>query len=352
MPKLAIGSGIKKRKERKMLKVKNIAFTGFMAAILMGATATDARAVSVASTEYVNAQVGAVSGEVTTLSETVGTKAAQSDLNALSATVDTKAAASDVTALEGRVGTAESDIDSLEGRVSANESGISTLNNNVGDVQTLPTTAKTIVGAINEINSDVYRKAETYLKSEVNALIGDIQAGDVDLKGYVKETTLNEELAKKQNNLTEDQLKAVDSGITGALVEKYNAYEAAIGSKASQTDLDALSQTVEGKADAATSLAGYGIADAYTSTQTDNLLAGKQDNLSGSTYVSVENDTVSLKVDGEIAAGNEGLVKGSQIYTYALPKPADCENETCVLSVDLEGQPYWMKLELPTTQGA
>ncbi len=316
-----------------MLKVKNIAFTGFMAAILMGATATDARAVSVASTEYVNAQIGEVSGEVTTLSATVDTKAAQSDLDALTETVGTKAAASDVTALSGRVDTAESDIDALEGRVSTNESGISTLNTNVGDVQTLPTTAKTIVGAINEINNDVYRKAETYLKSEVNALIGDIQAGDVDLKGYVKETTLNEELAKKQNALTEAQVAAVDSGITGALVEKYNAYDAAINSKA----------------DSATTLAGYGIKDAYTITQTDDLLGAKQNTLSGSTYVSVTDDTVSLTVDGEIAAGNEGLVKGGQIYTYALPKPADCAETTCVLSVDKNGRPYWMKLELATT---
>ena len=95
----------------------------------------------------------------------------------------------------------------MTGRVSANETSISGINAKVGDGD-LATNAQTIVGAINEINNDVYRKVETYTKAEVNTAIGNIQAGDVDLKGYVKETTYTDGMAKKADKLTVDAAKA------------------------------------------------------------------------------------------------------------------------------------------------
>ena len=117
---------------------------------------------------------------------------------------DAKAAAA---AAQGTADQNKTDLTALTGRVSANETSISGINAKVGDGD-LATNAQTIVGAINEINNDVYRKVETYTKAEVNTAIGNIQAGDVDLKGYVKETTYTDGMAKKADKLTVDAAKA------------------------------------------------------------------------------------------------------------------------------------------------
>ena len=110
-------------------------------------------------------------------------------------------------AAQGTADQNKTDLTALTGRVSANETSISGINDKVGEGE-LATDAKTIVGAINEINNDVYRKVETYTKAEVNTAIGNIQAGDVDLKGYVKETTYTNDMAKKADKLTVDAAKA------------------------------------------------------------------------------------------------------------------------------------------------
>lgn len=117
---------------------------------------------------------------------------------------DAKAAA---TAAQGTADQNKTDLTALTGRVSANETNISGINDKVGDGE-LATDAKTIVGAINEINNDVYRKVQTYTKAEVNTEIGKIQAGNVDLKGYIKETTYEAGMAKKADKLTVDATNA------------------------------------------------------------------------------------------------------------------------------------------------
>ena len=60
----------------------------------------------------------------------------------------------------------------------------------------------------------------------------------------------------KQDTLTTAQLNAANSGITAAKVTKYDGYES----------------TINGKAAKATTLAGYGITDAYTKSETDSAI--------------------------------------------------------------------------------
>lgn len=62
----------------------------------------------------------------------------------------------------------------------------------------------------------------------------------------------------------------LDAEITRAKAAEAVAQNAAI---AAQNDVDALEATVSGKADKATTLAGYGIADTYTKTETDAAIA-------------------------------------------------------------------------------
>ena len=246
------------------MKVKNIAFSGFMAAIMLSAGTTAANAkIEIASKQYVDNKESTLNTNIQNLNTAIQNKAdttaldaylktdaaettyakksdvtevtttaneaknaadaAKSAADAATATAnanktaigdaesgltkdvaDAKAAA---TAAQGTADQNKTDLTALTGRVSANETSISGINSKVGEGE-LATDAKTIVGAINEINNDVYRKVETYTKAEVNTAIGNIQAGDVDLKGYVKETTYTDGMAKKADKLTVDAANA------------------------------------------------------------------------------------------------------------------------------------------------
>lgn len=93
----------------------------------------------------------------------------------------------------------------------------------------------------------------TATTAEINVLDG-IEASTAELN-FVKGVTagIQGQLDGKQGNLSEDQMAAVNSGITE---EKRIGYDALDGAKA----------------DKATTLAGYGITDAYTITEVDTAL--------------------------------------------------------------------------------
>ena len=52
---------------------------------------------------------------------------------------------------------------------------------------------------------------------------------------------------------------------------------------------------ISGKANKSTTLAGYGIGDAYTKGEVDDALAGKQDTLTAGENITIENNVISSK---------------------------------------------------------
>ena len=70
-------------------------------------------------------------------------------------------------------------------------------------------------------------------------------AGLTDLSAYAKTETVTAELAKKQNNLSTEQLAAADSGITATKVGTYDGYSALI--TAAQNAADAAQTAADGK---------------------------------------------------------------------------------------------------------
>ena len=194
-------------------------------------------------------------------------KIAQDEAAAATADID-----ADISALEGRVTTAEGEIDALEagmadkasqadvtaltGRVTANETSIGKINASVDAINTkvgegsLQTTAQTIVSAINELKT------------------------------------------KTDSAPTEGNLQEINNKITTI-----------------EGNITNITAGVETKADKATTLAGYGITDAYTQTQTD-----------------------------------------AKIIELAVPQPTeDCiaESGLCVLSVGTDGQFKWINVTSP-----
>ena len=318
------------------MKVKNLMFSGFMAAILTG-IACSADAAVVASKEYVDAretsildtveqtylksedaltrknvqdEIEAVVGtaESGLIKDVADNKSAISDLSddvsantaaiqTLNGDADTEGSVQNqIKVLSELLGGESGDVSTLTTQVAANKSAIETLNGEgAGSVANKISTALTNYSTSTQVDDKISTALENYSTSEeVTTAISNASSALTN--------TLTTEINKKQNTITGDQLSALNSNITAEKVATFEGY--------------------------ATS---------------------KQDVMSaGNDYVTVANNKVSVNVDGTVAANNAGLVTGGTVYTYALPKPTNCTETTCVLSVNGNGQPYWMKLELAT----
>lgn len=175
---------------------------------------------------YTEAEIDA---KLKTINDTVATKAAQSDLNTLS------------------------------GTVSGHTNSINTINTtlaskaNSADVYTKDAADQLLDAKAN--TSDVYTMTQTdnLLSAKANtADLGSLASKDTVAKADLA-TALVSELDAKATTAT---------------------LNSELAKKADLSALNTLSATVDGKADKATTLAGYGITDTYTKTQVDGMVAG------------------------------------------------------------------------------
>lgn len=197
------------------------------------------------------------------------------------------------------------------------------------EYSTLATTAKTVKGAIEELKTDVDRKASSMdlgaLRDKVTTLettVGNAEAGLV--KDVADNTaainTANTNIAKKQNQAI--SIEGIEAKtVEGALTEIKNA---------TTTNASAIT----GKADKATTLAGYNIGDAYTKTEVNTELGKKQDKLYGlkettQTYstgpdisgvssesITIDTGTVSISALGALTLTAQQIeVNGSAVLT-------------------------------------
>ena len=121
-------------------------------------------------------------------------------------------------------------------------------------------------------------------------------------------------------NLNGTNYNLVDSAATSAIaseVSRAQGAESAITSALSaevvaRQGADTQIQTaLSGKADASTTLSGYGITDAYTKTEVDNALSGKAD--TATTYTKSEVDTALAGKQNTLSAGTGIQISGDVI---------------------------------------
>lgn len=176
--------------------------------------------------------------------------------------------------------------DDIDGKVSTLNTAIS----KKADQSALTTLSGTVSGhttSIANINTDLAKKAnsaDVYTKTDANALL-DAKANKADV--YTS-TYIDTELAKKANSA---DLKALakkdkvsksdlDSNLSTELDAKATtaAMNSALAKKADQSTVenleDSLTTEIGKKATKATTIAGYGITDAYTRTEVDGMVAG------------------------------------------------------------------------------
>lgn len=241
------------------MKVKNIMFSGVMAAIL-GATGANA-AINVASQGYVDSKVGAVEtnitnnylsktdAEATYLTETqvqqeikdvVGdsTSGVVADVAANKAAIatlgTTKANATDVYTKTEADGLLANKANATDVYTKTEANGLLANKANAADVYTKGEADELL--ATKADLDDVYKKTETYTQTQVNELIGDIQSGGVDLKGYVKESTYNEGMALKADK---SAVEAITTSLTNyATNEALNAVKTTADAAATKDYVD------------------------------------------------------------------------------------------------------------------
>ncbi len=236
-------------------------------ATLLAVVSVDAAQASIASKGYVDDQVEGVSGQVTILSEQVNTNTG------------------DITTLKG-------------------------------DAQTAGSVAKSVADAI----ASEVRRADGAYDSK-----GSATQALTDAKSYA-----DTELAKKQNILKSGENVVVNGG--GNVISSVTAKD---GTVTFTTTSVATSETVTGltnrvgqvetdlagKADKSTTLAGYGITDAYTKGEVDSALSGKQATLTTEQQNAVNSGITTEKVatyDGyaaQIAAKADASVLANYVTT-------------------------------------
>ena len=212
------------------------------------------------------------------------------DLTAYATTASVTTAVNDAkTELEGKIATAKSE--AISDANGYTDTAITNLG--IGDyAKTTEVTAaignaKTeLTEAIATAKSEAITTAGNNADTKIATKVGEI--GDITVKAYVdgKETTLN------------SSIKAVDDKVAalGTLASK---------SEVTETDLaTALATKINGKADKADSLVGYGITDAYTKTEID----GKVSTIEGS---------IGTNTSAIAAINNETTGILAQAKTYA-----------------------------------
>ena len=164
------------------MKVKNIAFSGFMAAILMGVAGAHAAAakVSVASQAYVDGKVKTNTTAINNLSTTVTDYVASNN-----AAVALKA---DKSALDTLSGTVAANKQATDAAIAGNTTAISTLADNV---YTKEAADALLAGKVdNKTLENYYTKSETYtddrIEERISETLTSLEGGNINLGGYAK----------------------------------------------------------------------------------------------------------------------------------------------------------------------
>ncbi|MBE6456844.1 MAG: hypothetical protein E7008_02785 [Alphaproteobacteria bacterium] len=345
------------------MKVKNIMFSGAMAAIL-GVTGANA-AVTVASQGYVDSKIGEVSTSVENITNNYLTKEAAADTY-LTETQVSQQITNVIAAEDGAVATAQAAADKAQDEVDALEEVVAT-KANAADVYT-KTEANELLATKADVDS-VYAKTQTYTQDEVKAYVSqtltDIGEGNISLEGYAKTQDVNNALALKadKTQVATDIANAVAGKANTADVYSKTDADSTFATKTALSDVDAKFADYTTTAVLNTTLADYAKQSALTAEETarkeadqaaTSALSGKQDTLTEGQLAAV-NSGVTTETVAQVATNTEEIAKKANADTLTLlatanvPEECQSESNTCVLSMTSDGTFAWTPLTATPT---
>lgn len=282
-----------------------IKLTGFMAAILLGVGA--ANAAQIASTNYVDNAVSSkanlsatgTAGEVATIDAAGQYIRSGTNLSDVATTANVNTIVEQ--AIEDAVDDINTGITDMETKTNAAATYATKIQ--VGS-DVLTTDAKTVTGAVNELDAEIGTVAGNLTTVQNNITnLGTTYATDAEVSAAIDADNLLDDAAYA--------IKATESVASGAA--------AAIGT----------------------------LGNLNTSTKTDTVSAINEVN----TAVGVINTNMTgmelttnkaTQIDGTNATSTTQYASVAAVSGYALPKPPTaCDTTQCVLSVNSSGKPYW-----------
>lgn len=367
------------------MKVKNIMFSGVMAAILMGTAG--AHAVEIASTGYVDTEVAKkadaqafteLKGVVESATDGLATKASKTELQTAQTTlqgaIDLKADANKVYTIEQADAKFEQQTDAIaklteaknytntqvdalldslngsgedgdigiSGTVLQHTSQITALQDKVGN----ETVANQISNAITELDL-----ANTYgAKSEVTANTNAIAAINNAETGLLAQaaadaTTKADKALDDAKAYTDQEVSAVD-----AKFADYTKTTELDSTFATDAEVETIQTTLQGNIDNKVATTDYNA----KVTELETAIGGKQTALNEGQLAAVNSGVTSATVDQVATNKTKSEANETAISNLAndlatkISKPKACETGNCVLAMMNNGEPQWVVLTLPT----
>lgn len=244
---------------------------------------------------------GITTNEYSTLATTA--KTVKGAIEELKTAVDSKASSSDFTALQGKVTTLETTVGDAESGlvkdVADNTAAINTANTNIAKKQNQAISiegieAKTVEGALTEIKNATATNATAISgKADKATTLAGYNIGDAYTKTETESAIDSKISAASETLQSSIDAKVAKSDIATTISAEAEASDTKVASeKAVATAVAGINATVAGKADKATTLAGYGITDAYTKTETGEQITSA---------VNTAKSELQTAIDGKVA---------------------------------------------------
>lgn len=321
------------------MKIKNIAFSGFMAAIMLSTGAAMA-APQIASKAYVDNK--------STSAATAAVTAALNENGAIKTALDAKADASTVAEVKTTADTANTTANAAKTTAEANKSAIE--NEQTG----LAATKKVADDAAAAAAAADTKAGEAKTAAAAAQATADAAATKTELTNGL---ALKEDTSNKTGSITaENQSSASLFPTIGAVTEWTNKKIADLSDTGLPVNPDNINDnSIDGAKLSNGAVTTEKIADgAVTEGKLSTELAGKVNNAQTSEQVSAAiADAIKNKADKATTLEGYGITDAmteTEVKGYAVPKPStECTAESgrCVLSVDTAGLPYWMDVTKP-----
>jgi hypothetical protein len=250
------------------MKIRNLVFAGFAAAIFAGAGISGASAATIASQSYVDTQDAALQANITTNASAIGTLASLTTtqksnlvgaINEIKTVLGTVSAGDIADLLTATDAATTYAVKATEGVASTAASNASTALSNIGTLASLTTTEKsTVVGAINEIKT----------------ILGALDATSVS--NLVTTVTNNsQDITDIQNQITNlGNTYATDSELSTALAGEVSRADLAYAVKATEgVASGAASAAAAAQSDATSALTNIGTLASLNTTAKGSVVA-------------------------------------------------------------------------------
>lgn len=336
---------------------------------------------------------GITTNEYSTLATTA--KTVKGAIEELKTAVDSKASSSDFTALQGKVTTLETTVGNAESGlvkdVADNTAAINTANTNIAKKQNAAISlegieAKTVEGALTEIKNATttnataiagkadkattlagYNIGDAYTKTEVDTELGKKQDTLVGYKEEINGVGSTVKIGVEEANSGDITIGygtiAINGDLSGSALSKLiPASESAVDTKiptekAVATAVAGINTTVAGKADKATTLAGYNIGDAYTKTEVNTELDKKvsiasvynDDSRQITTNVNTNKNGIQLQVNSSTGGSNHINIDTDAIDIAV--NPGSGIGEFKLNSYDVHATAYNIRLDAEVISG-